>query len=52
MYGRKKVVDTLLWDFPKVKRFMALTGKGVGVEGDQRIFGSMFLERVVESEQP
>jgi hypothetical protein len=47
----KKVINTLLWDFPKVKRFMALRWKGIGVEGDERVFGSMLLERIVKSEK-
>jgi GMP synthase PP-ATPase subunit len=51
VYSGKKVVNTLLWDLPKVKRFMALRRKGIGVKGDQRVFGSMLLKRVVESEK-
>jgi len=38
VYSGKKVVNTLLWDLPKVKRFMALRRKGIGVKGDQRVF--------------
>ena len=44
VYRRQEVIDTLFRDLSKVKRFMALRGEVVGVEGDQRIFRSMLLE--------
>lgn len=51
MHGRKKVLDMLFGNLANVERAMALVREGVGIEGDKRILGSMFLERVVKGEQ-
>lgn len=51
MHGRKKVLDVLFWNLANVERTMTLLGEGVGIKGDQRIAGSVFLERIVEGEE-
>lgn len=44
VHGRKEVLDMLFWNLSNVERAMTLVGEGVGVEGDKRILGSVFLE--------
>lgn len=41
----------LFWNLPNVERAMTLIREGVGVEGNKRILGSVFLERIVEAEE-
>ena len=51
VHRRKKVFDVLFGNLANVERLVSFFGKGVGVEGNQGIFGSMLLERIVEGEQ-
>jgi hypothetical protein len=41
----------LFGDAALVEGFVAFRGKGVGVEGYERVFGAVLLERVVEGEE-
>jgi len=47
----QQVVDMLLGDAALVEGTMAFGGKGVGVEGNEGVFGAVLLEAVVEGEQ-
>lgn len=41
----------LLGDGARVEGGVAFSGEGVGVEGDERVFGAVLFERVVEGEE-
>ena len=51
MYGRQKIVDSLLRNLPNVEGAVAFSGKGVGVEGYKRIPGAMLFERVIKGQK-
>lgn len=51
MNGGEEVFDPLLGNPTDVKSAMTFRKECVGVEGNERVFGAMLLERVVESEQ-
>lgn len=41
----------LFGDAAVVEGFVAFGGEGVGVEGDKRVFGAVFLQAMVEGEE-
>lgn len=51
MHGGEEVLDPLLGNLTDVKSAMTFWRECVGVEGNERVFGAMLLERIVKSEQ-
>ncbi len=51
VHRREEVIDSLLWDFADVQGLMTLLWEVVGVESNERVFRSMFLQRVIERQE-
>jgi hypothetical protein len=51
LHGGKEVFDVLFGDAAGVEGGVAFGGKGVGVEGDEGVFGVVLFEGVVEGEE-
>lgn len=45
------ILDSLFWYLADIESFVAFLGEGVCIESNQRVFGPMFLERVVEGQK-
>lgn len=51
MDGGKEVLDPLSGDFADLESAMTFWGKCIGIKCNERIFGAMLFERVVEGEE-
>jgi hypothetical protein len=51
LHAGEQILDVLFGDGARVEGGVARGREGVGVEGDERVFGAVLLERVVEGKE-
>ena len=51
MNGGKEIIDSLLGDPTEFKGVVTFRGERVGIEGNERVFGGMLFEGVIEGEK-
>ena len=51
MNGGQEIFDSLLGNLANIKGAMTFWGKGIGVEGNERVLSAMLLEGIIKGEE-